>query len=334
MLIAFSLFYPPPADYGIMNREESLRVMQLIRSQSARDLADLRTRCMVENAMRNGVPIQSPLQYQAMRQQGGHLAGASFGHANVPQMTVNQQSPSLLRYLELQGVHQWMRQKEREQRGIQIREGPSAINFSQLASQLQSSRSTGMLEHCREEVSVMNIMTHSGSAVATALDDNGPRCLPAPASGPMDVHLLSMRQVFLRQQIEIFAATEVEAFSHARGRNKRIQFGQVGIRCRHCAHMSVVNRPKGSTYFPSALAGLYQAAQNMCSAHLQTGVCTGMPESIQQEFTRLLSMPKACSGSGRKYWAESAKRFGLVDTDQGIFQSHHIPSSAHIIAHH
>jgi hypothetical protein len=97
--------------------------------------------------------------------------------------------------------------------------------------------------------------------------------------------------------------------------------------------MSAVTRQKGSTYFPFALAGMYQAAQNMCTTHLQTGVCTAVPESIQQEFTRLLSMPKACSGSGRKYWAESAKKFGLVDTDQGIFQSDQVPSCANIIAH-
>jgi hypothetical protein len=177
-------------------------------------------------------------------------------------------------------------------------------------------------------------VTHYGSE-ASALDDNGPSCLPALVSDPMDDQVLAARQVFLRQQMEIFAATEVEAFSHARGRNKRIQYGQVGIRCRHCAHMSAaVTRQKGSTYFPFALSGLYQAAQNMCTTHMQTGVCTAMPEPIQQEFTRLLCVPKACSGSGRKYWAESAKQFGLVDTDQGIFQSDHIPSSAHIVTHH
>jgi hypothetical protein len=310
-----------------MNREDSLRIMQLIRLKSDRDQAHLRARWVAEHTLSNGISLQCPLQYQVMRQQGGHLAGASFGHANVPQMTVNQQSPSLVRYLHLQGVHQWIRQREQEPRGVQILAGPAALMASRFALQ-QSSLS--MLEP-RSEVSVSNNVTHSGSAIATSLGDNGPRCLPAPVSDPMDVQLLSVRQVFFRQQLEIFSATEIESFTHARGRNKRIHFGQVGIRCRHCAHMSVVTRQKGSNYFPSALAGLYQAAQNMCTTHLQTGVCTAMPELIQQEFTRLLSMPKACSGSGRKYWAQSAQKFGLVDTDHGIFQSDQVPSGAQII---
>jgi hypothetical protein len=315
-----------------MNREESLRVMQLIRMRSARIQEHLHARWMAENAFHNGDPVQSPLQYQTWHQQRERLTytAACVQRVPVPQMTVKQQSPSLVRYLHLQEIHQWIRQQEHEQRGNQIVDGASALIASRFASQ-QSSLS--MLQP-RGEVSATNNMTQSGSAVASALDDNGPSCLPALVSDPMDAQVLAARQVFLRQQVEIFAATEVEAFTHARGRNKRIQHGQVGIRCRHCAHMSAVTRQKGSTYFPFALSGLYQAAQNMCTTHMQTGVCTVMPESIQQEFIRLLCVPKACSGSGRKYWAESAKQFGLVDTDQGIFQSHHIPSSAHIVTHH
>jgi hypothetical protein len=315
-----------------MNREESLRVMQLIRLQSARAQAHLRARWMAENTLRDDVPIQHAVQHQPWNQQGERLAGVTQDRIRAPPMTVHPLSPSLLRYLHLQEIHQWIRQREREQRGAQILDCPSALMASHLASQLQSSRSIGMLER-RDEVSVMNIATHSGSTVESALEDNGPRRLPDLVSGPMDSQVMTTRQVFLRQQMEIFAATEIEAFTHARGRNKRIQHGQVGIRCRHCAHMSVVNRPKGSTYFPFALSGLYQAAQNICTTHMQTGVCTAMPEPIQQEFIRLLCVPKACSGSGRKYWAESAKKFGLVDTDQGIFQSDHIPSSVHSVHH-
>jgi hypothetical protein len=315
-----------------MNREESLRVMQLIRLQSAQGQAHFRARWMAENALRNGAPVQPSLQYQTWHQQGRPLAGTLLDHIGAPQMTDgHQHSPSLVRYLRVQAMQQWIRQKEREQLGAQNLVGPSALMASHFAPQHGSP--PAFLEP-RGEVTVSNNGTHSGFEVATALHENGPRCLPAPISDPMDVQLLSERQVFLRQQLEVFTATEIEAFTHARGRNKRVQHGQVGIRCRHCAHMSVVTRQKGSTYFPSTIAGLYQAAQNMCTTHMQTGVCTAMPTPIQQEFALLLCMPKACSGSGRKYWAESVKKFGLVDTDHGIFQSDNIPSSAHIITHH
>jgi hypothetical protein len=317
------------SDFNVMNREESLRVMQLIRLQSARDQALIHARLMAENAFRQVVPIQHALQHQPWNQQGERLAGVSYELVPASQVTVGQQSPSLVRYLQMQAMHQWIRDKEREQRGAHILDGTSGFVVTGFARQQNSLSSLAP----RGEASLMNV-SHCGLKVATTLDDNGSRCLPAPISDPLDAQVLSTRQVFLRQQMEIFAATEVEAFSHARGRNKRIQYGQVGIRCRHCAHMSAVTRQKGSTYFPFALSGLYQAAQNICSTHMQTGVCTAMPEPIQQEFTRLLCVPKACSGSGRKYWAESAKQFGLMDTDQGIFQSDHIPSSAHSVTHH
>jgi hypothetical protein len=43
-----------------------------------------------------------------------------------------------------------------------------------------------------------------------------------------------------------------------------------------------------------------------------------MPEQIKREFARLMATKVASSGAGRPYWAESAKRLGLVDTEDGI----------------
>lgn len=144
------------------------------------------------------------------------------------------------------------------------------------------------------------------------------RSLPAVLAQPEDSLKLSPHQVLLRHQIEAFKATEDDISTHTRGRNKPITLGQVGIRCRHCAQLPVARRQKGSTYFPATLLGLYQAAQNMSTTHMQCGLCTEMPEAIKQEFAHLLSSKVASSGAGRPYWAESAKRFGLVDTEEGI----------------
>lgn len=148
--------------------------------------------------------------------------------------------------------------------------------------------------------------------------DGFPFDLPTPLGLPDDHLRLSAHQVFLRQQIEAFRASHQDVSTHKRGRNKPIVVGQVGIRCRHCAHVPVGHRQKGSTYFPAALDGLYQAAQNMSTMHLQCGLCSGMPEAVRQQFVFLISTKASSSGAGRPYWAKAAKKLGLVDSDNGI----------------
>jgi hypothetical protein len=144
------------------------------------------------------------------------------------------------------------------------------------------------------------------------------RSLPAVIARPADKMKLSEHQHLLRFQIEAFTATEEDVSTHTRGRNKPIILGQVGIRCRHCAHIPVSRRQKGSTYFPSSILGIYQAAQNMSTAHIQCGLCTEMPEQLKEQFKHSIAMKSSCNGAGRPYWAQSAKEMGLVDTEDGI----------------
>jgi hypothetical protein len=155
--------------------------------------------------------------------------------------------------------------------------------------------------------------------------------LPCTLSNPFDARVLSNHQCYLCQQIEIFAASIADVAAHVRGRNKRIVLDQVGIRCHHCAHVPMRNRQIGSTYFPATMMGFYQAAQNMLSTHIQCGKCEALPESVAQEFLRLLVHKKATSTGGRKYWAERILELGLVDTDQGVFAAGNVPPQARIL---
>jgi hypothetical protein len=146
--------------------------------------------------------------------------------------------------------------------------------------------------------------------------------LPALMVTQQDHGILSAHQIFLRCQIEVFAATVADVTTHRRGRNKAIVLGQVGIRCRHCAHVPLVQRIKGSCYYPASVLGLYQAAQNMCTNHLQCGLCDVMPDNSKNQFAQLLITKTASLGGGRHYWAEMAAcTFDLVDTEQGIKSS-------------
>jgi hypothetical protein len=152
----------------------------------------------------------------------------------------------------------------------------------------------------------------------TLAADGFPVDLPAVLFTSADIQRLSPHQIFLRQQIEAFRASESDIGTHKRGRNKPIILNQVGIRCRHCAHIPVEKRQKGSTYFPASCSGIYQASQNMNTMHLQCGLCSEMPEEVRHRFSFLLAVKGVSLGAGRPYWEKAAKDIGLVDTPDGI----------------
>jgi hypothetical protein len=163
-----------------------------------------------------------------------------------------------------------------------------------------------------------------------------PFSLPTGLACPFDAIKLSDHQYFLRQQIEVFQATSEDITTHIRGRIKTITLGQVGIRCRHCKHLPAAHRRKGSTYFPSSKVGIYQAAQNMSTAHMQSGLCEEMPFSVKLEFMRLLIQKGKSSptGAGRPYWTKSATQLGLVDTESsGIQFIRDLPPGVSVMPH-
>lgn len=180
----------------------------------------------------------------------------------------------------------------------------------------------------------------SASGVASIVNRCGknaiPFSLPTCLACPIDAIKLSDHQHFLRQQIEVFQATNEDITTHIRGRIKTITLGQVGIRCRHCKNIPAARRQKGSTYFPSNKVGIYQAAQNMSTAHMQSGLCKEMPISVKLEFMRLQLQKGKCSptGAGRPYWTKSATELGLVDTENfGIQFIRDLPPGVSVLPH-
>jgi hypothetical protein len=165
----------------------------------------------------------------------------------------------------------------------------------------------------------INAPMRSSTSMMTSQEPSIPNKLPFCLAQPADHNILSEHQQFLRFQIEVFEASEKDVRTHVRGRNKPIVLGQVGIRCRHCAHLTASRRQKGAMYFPASTIGLYQAAQNMCTAHIQCGLCTEMPDPIKDHFKQLIATKSFTSGAGKPYWSKSAKAMGLVDTEEGIF---------------
>jgi hypothetical protein len=146
-----------------------------------------------------------------------------------------------------------------------------------------------------------------------------PNHVPSIAVGNMAVPLalssdedfVSEYQCALRQHIEFFQATKDDTTSSARGRNKPIALGQVGIRCRHCAHLPRQQRCKAATYYPTKLDRIYQTALNLARIHLMDA-CQHIPLEYRQQLQDLCTC-KSFMGTGKEYWSDAAQLCGVVE---------------------
>jgi hypothetical protein len=152
-----------------------------------------------------------------------------------------------------------------------------------------------------------------------------PQDLPFLLTFPEDEDRLSDYQLLLRKHIEFFRADNENFLPYCSGRRSRdnpVRRGQIGIRCIHCKHERHKDRKRGSVYFPSRLTDVYQAAQNMGSSHFgqaeESNGCPSMPAVITTEFRQYAWTSRSYAGTGKDYWAKTAQRRGLVDTDSGI----------------
>ncbi|KAG7354874.1 hypothetical protein IV203_004230 [Nitzschia inconspicua] len=127
---------------------------------------------------------------------------------------------------------------------------------------------------------------------------------------------LSEYQCLVRKQIELFEARPEDVASNAKGRNKPIVIGQVGIRCKHCSLLPPKSRQRGATYYPAKLNGLYQAAQSMASGHLCSH-CGHIPQSVRQELI-VLRERKSSAGGGKKYWGDGVRVLGVYEDEHGL----------------
>jgi hypothetical protein len=137
-----------------------------------------------------------------------------------------------------------------------------------------------------------------------------------PLSLPCDDEHLSEYQILVRQQLELFEAEQEDVDSNTQGRKKQVTLGQVGLRCKHCAGLTLRQRGKGSVYYPTKLQGIYQAAQNMAGSHL-ADACQCIDDRLKVTLMTLRQRRDTASG-GKQYWADGAKALGLYETEEGL----------------
>ena len=140
---------------------------------------------------------------------------------------------------------------------------------------------------------------------------------------------LNPLHVFVRKQIEVFAATATELAQPAPGRKQPIQLHQVGLRCIHCRNnLSKKSRVKRAVCYPSTVARIYHSVSDMKFDHFSQ--CRHLPPDVRQTFETLKMKGKReakgdirdkkvqSSASTALYYRESAARMGLVDSPWGI----------------
>lgn len=131
---------------------------------------------------------------------------------------------------------------------------------------------------------------------------------------PSDNNVLAENQITIRQNIELFEATQADVDTSVPGRRKPLVAGQVGIQCVHCSQLPVKKRKKGARYFPAKLDGIYQAAQNMAYCHLLQSC-----EHIDCNAKRKLLSFQRCRSNGhggKRYWSQTAMVQGVSETDR------------------
>lgn len=138
-------------------------------------------------------------------------------------------------------------------------------------------------------------------------------------SAVSDRESVSKLQALLRDQLFYFAAVALDVQASAQGRNKPIRLGQVGLMCRHCCNVLPRHRPRGAVYFPQKLSGIYQSAQNMLNNHYSAGGgCPNAPATLHEGLREKRGDKSIVYGGGQQYWARTAARAGVVETEDGL----------------
>jgi len=135
-----------------------------------------------------------------------------------------------------------------------------------------------------------------------------------------DDHLtLTPYQCLLRKHIEIFEADANDCKAPFLGRNKPLVLGQVGVRCKHCAHLCIRRRTRGSVYYPHQLIGIYQSVQSLAGGHFlgrRNGeICPYLPKEDRENMERMREGRPAFRGNGKAHWAE------LLEGNVGVYEN-------------
>lgn len=178
--------------------------------------------------------------------------------------------------------------------------------------------------------------SHDDQATTTTTDDmiispiptvgnliHGNASVPLAISQDTDWGLSDL-DILVRNNLEVFQASEDDVLSAHLDGKFPIKCGQIGVRCIHCARNNVEGARRGAVMYPYSLNSLFESTRILQIMHLEQ--CSHVPDDLKKKISSfkrsLFSMgTMALASSLRRYYTVSAKSLGLFDKDNedGIF---------------
>lgn len=126
---------------------------------------------------------------------------------------------------------------------------------------------------------------------------------------------------FVRQNIEVFVASDEDIAAPCPGRKNTIKAGQVGLRCIHCRNVESRQRAKRAVCYPSTIGRVYNCVSDMKFDHFS--LCKYLPASQRALFNRLRNQKESHSrgksgNNTSKYYYDTAVEMGMRETFDGV----------------
>ena len=134
---------------------------------------------------------------------------------------------------------------------------------------------------------------------------------------PDDRISLSETLCVVRENIEVFTATEKDIKAPAPGRKRPVVVGQIGLRCIHCrTETKPGSRVKRAVCFPSSIKRIYRTVIDMKLDHFKS--CVHVPDSLKNRLAELKANNARSTGTTMQYFVQAANRMGMADGPNGV----------------
>ena len=128
--------------------------------------------------------------------------------------------------------------------------------------------------------------------------------------------LLSETLCVVRENVEVFCATDADVKAPAPGRKRPVTVGQIGLRCIHCRNATNPgDRVKRAICFPSSLKQIYRTVIDMKLDHFTA--CRYVPQELKTKLAELKQTNGRSAGATMQYFVGAAKKMGMIDGPDG-----------------
>lgn len=134
---------------------------------------------------------------------------------------------------------------------------------------------------------------------------------------PQDRIALSETLCVVRENIEVFTATQADVDAPAPGRKHAVVVGQVGLRCIHCRDTAKCSdRVKRAVCYPSSIKRIYRTVIDMKLDHFSQ--CKFVPIALKNRLDELKAVHTRSTGTTMQYFIHAAHQLGMEDGPSGV----------------